>query len=73
MISLAYKIDVQSSVPRLIPQPSLLTFLPVDDVLEGMTYVREHTPEGLELLLDYFDNSYVSGAFRRIQPSQLPN
>ena len=50
-----------------------LAFLPVDDVPEGMTYLREHTPEGLEPLLDYFDNTYVSGAFRRIQPPQHPD
>ena len=37
-----------------------LAFLPVDDVAEGMTYLRENTPEGLEPLLDYFDNAYVS-------------
>ena len=44
-----------------------LAFLPVDDVPEGMTYLREHTPEGLEPLLDYFYNT-----FRHIQPPQLP-
>ena len=49
-----------------------LAFLPVDDVTEGMTDLREHTPEGLEPPLDYFDNTYVSGAFHRIQPPQLP-
>ena len=42
--------------------------LPVDDVPEGMTYLQEHTPEGLEPLLDYFDNTYVSEAFQRIPP-----
>ena len=49
-----------------------LAFLPVDDVPERVTYLRKRTPEGLERLLDYFDNPYVSGAFRRIQPTQLP-
>ena len=38
-----------------------------------MTYLREHTSEWLEPLLDYFDNTYVSGAFRRIHPPQLPD
>ena len=38
----------------------------MDDVPEGMTYLREHKPEGLEPLLDYFE-------FRRIQRPQLPD
>jgi len=37
-------------------------------MLDGLAFL----PEGLEPLLDYFDNTYVSGAFRRIQPPQLP-
>ena len=45
-----------------------MDFLPVDDGPEGTTYIWEHTSEGLKPLLDYFDNTYVSGAFRRIQP-----
>jgi len=50
-----------------------LAFLPVGDVPGGMTYLREHTPEGLEPLLDYFGNTYVSRVFHRIQPPQLPD
>jgi len=48
-----------------------LAFLPVDDVTQGMTYIWEHTPEGLEPLLDYFDKTYVSRAFCPIQAPQL--
>ncbi|XP_041369007.1 uncharacterized protein LOC121383200 [Gigantopelta aegis] len=47
-----------------------LAFLPVNDVPEGMTYLRDNTPDGLEPLLVYFDSTYVSGSYRRIQPPQ---
>ena len=32
-----------------------LAFLPLDDVLEGLAYLRDNTPEGLESLIDYFE------------------
>ena len=50
-----------------------LAFLPLDDVLEGLAYLRDNTPEGLESLIDYFDSTYVSGGYRRIQPPPRPN
>jgi len=50
-----------------------LAFLPVNDVPGGMTYLHEYTPEELEPSLDCFDNAYVSGSFRHIQPPQLPD
>ena len=50
-----------------------LTFLPEDDVAEGMTYARENIPDGFEPLLQYFDNTYVSGSYRQIQPPQRPD
>ena len=34
-----------------------LAFLPVDDVSGGMAYLREHTPDRLEPLLEYFDST----------------
>jgi len=33
-----------------------LTFLPKEDVDEGMTYLQEGIPDGFEPLLQYFDN-----------------
>ena len=45
-----------------------LAFLPVGNVSDGMDYLRNNTSEGCERLLDYFDKTYVSGTFRRIQP-----
>ena len=45
-----------------------LAFLPVGNVSDGIDYLRNSTPEGCERLLDYFDKTYVSGTFRRIQP-----
>ena len=44
-----------------------LAFLPVDDVADGMGYLKDNTPDGLEGLFEYFDKTYVSGSFRRIQ------
>ena len=40
----------------------LLIFVHKEATTRWMTYRWEHTPEGLEPLLDYFDNTYVSGA-----------
>ena len=42
-------------------------FLPVDAVADGMGYLKDNTSDGLEGLLEYFDKTYVSGSFRRIQ------
>ncbi|XP_041372748.1 uncharacterized protein LOC121386019 [Gigantopelta aegis] len=44
-----------------------LAFLPLDDVPEGMLYLRDNIPAGVEPLVDYFDQTYVTGSFRRIQ------
>lgn len=44
-----------------------LAFLPVDDVSSGMEYLQNNTPDGCEALLEYFDRTYVTGTFRRIQ------
>jgi len=44
-----------------------LAFLPIDDVKEGMTYLRTIVPSDAEELLDYFDKTYVNGTYRRIQ------
>ena len=45
-----------------------LAFLPVGNVSDGLDYLRNNTPEDCERLLEYFDKTYVSGTFRRIQP-----
>ena len=39
--------------------------------LTQSTWRKVHTPDGLEGLLDYFNATYVSGSFRRIQPPVL--
>ena len=44
-----------------------LAFLPITDVPEGMTFLKGHTPEGAEPLLEYFDHTYVTGSFQRVQ------
>lgn len=48
-----------------------LAFLPEDKVLEGMAFLREHTPAEVEPLVNYFDTVYVTGSFRRVQLGQL--
>ncbi|KAG7166705.1 hypothetical protein Hamer_G010341 [Homarus americanus] len=50
-----------------------LAFLPVDRVSNGMDYIKDNTPNGLEDLVDYFDATYVTGKYRRIdQTRQYP-
>jgi len=47
-----------------------LAFLPVVDVQEGITYLRQHVPDDngeLHQLIDYFDATYVSGTVRRLR------
>lgn len=44
-----------------------LAFLPVNNVPRGMNVLKETAPESLEPILDYFDNTYVSGGFRAVQ------
>ena len=48
-----------------------LAFLPLDKVTEGMLVIRNCIPikshDKLQELVDYFDTTYVSGPFRRVQ------
>ena len=44
-----------------------LAFLPLSDVTEGMQYLQNLDEEYTDDLLDYFDHTYLSGSFRRIQ------
>ena len=46
-----------------------LTFLPEDNIAEGMVFITENIPDELESL---FDNTYVSGTHCQIQPEQHP-
>ncbi|KAK2159755.1 hypothetical protein LSH36_147g09031 [Paralvinella palmiformis] len=45
-----------------------LAFLPFEDIPAGMTYLRDNTPDGADELLSYFDRTYVTGSYRRVQP-----
>ncbi|KAG7177330.1 hypothetical protein Hamer_G000652 [Homarus americanus] len=54
-----------------------LAFLPLEDVIEGMRYLKtvipQDPPEAEELLM-YFDRTYASGSFRLIQqPVAMPS
>ena len=40
-----------------------LAFLPVDDVAAGMEYLKDNCPDAAVPLLEYFDQTYVSGTF----------
>ena len=44
-----------------------LAFLPLDKLQEGMSFLKDITPEGFEDLLTYFDRTYVIGTFRHIR------
>ena len=48
-----------------------LPFLPQDKVQAGMQYLKQRIadPEGMEALVDYFNANYVTGTFRREQPT----
>ena len=58
----AYRED--DAVRTFIGMLDGLAFLPVDRVTEGMAVLREEAPEELNSVVDYFDNTYVSGSFR---------
>ena len=62
------------SMWRKVQQLGLVTlYRSVSYVSEGMNYLKEHTPDGLEPLIDYFDSTYVSGSYRRIQRPTGPD
>ena len=42
-----------------------LAFLPTDDIPEGMMYIRGNTAPGAEGLVNYFDQTYVTGTLHR--------
>ena len=50
-----------------------LAFLPQDRVQHGMQYLKDHTPEWLEPLVEYFDSTYVNGTYRRVQGQVQPD
>ena len=49
-------------------QIDTLAFLPFEDIPAGMTYLRDNTPDGADELLSYFDRTYVTGSYHRVQP-----
>ncbi|KAL8570351.1 hypothetical protein ACOMHN_035769 [Nucella lapillus] len=68
----AYKDNDQ--VRAFVGKMDAQSFLPEDRVAEGMTHLRENVPNEpgvdqdlLESLLDYFNQTYVPGRFRRAQ------
>lgn len=47
-------------------QVDSLAFLPVFDIFEGMSHLRKIMPEEAHDLVEYFDQTYVNGTYRRI-------
>ena len=45
-------------------QIDALAFLPTDEVTEGMTHLRDSTPDEAVSLIDYLDATYVTGQLR---------
>ena len=54
-----YKTD--KNVQEFCGMLDALAFLPENDVLEGMTYLRSICPDSLDALVCYFDQTYVTG------------
>ena len=44
-----------------------LAFLPESDVTAGLDELKGMMPEGLDELVSYFESTYVSGTFRKIE------
>jgi len=44
-----------------------LAFLPVQKVIEGMKYLKSICAPDNTDILDYFDNTYVTGAYRKVR------
>ena len=49
-----------------------LQLLPTQDVCRGMAYVQDNFPDEGEALIKYFDATYVTGSFRRVQQPNRP-
>ncbi|WAR15428.1 hypothetical protein MAR_005552 [Mya arenaria] len=49
----------------LVPETPVC--VPIEDVSEGMEFLKQTAPEEIEDVIAYFDKTYVSGTFRRIQ------
>ena len=49
-----------------------LALLPIQDVCIGMAYVQDNFPDEGEALIKYFDATYVTGSFRRVQQPNRP-
>ena len=47
-----------------------LAYLPENDVPDGVVYLHDNIPNGLEPILHYFDGIYVSSTYHQIQLSQ---
>ena len=50
-----------------------LAFLPLPDIAEGLQYLRQQVPDDLDdlhQLLQYFDETYVTGSLRRVSSAR---
>eukprot|EP00102_Acyrthosiphon_pisum_P022290 XP_016659500.1 PREDICTED: endocuticle structural glycoprotein SgAbd-9-like [Acyrthosiphon pisum] len=63
-----YKSDEEFSA--FYRQLDALAYLPLCDIAEGMVYLKSIMSEKGSAILEYFDNTYVTGTFRRINSTQ---
>lgn len=50
-----------------------LAFLPLDDVKNGMEWLKENIPTGAEDYIIYFDKTYVNGSLKKIGTNESNN
>ena len=62
-LSSLYKNDLE--VREFCGMLNGLAFLPEDEVVEGLFYLRSIVPSSLESLINYFDQTYVTGTHSR--------
>ncbi|KAG7159594.1 putative Inosine-5'-monophosphate dehydrogenase 1b-like 12, partial [Homarus americanus] len=66
-LSNGYKED--DNIKRFSGMLDGLAFLPVDRISDGIDYIKDNTPDGLDLV-DYFDANYVTVTYRRISQTR---
>lgn len=68
----AYRDPDNHSVRRFIHMVLALAFVPEDDVAETFDLLAAQAPEEVEPILDYFQNTYVTGRPRRGRRRAVP-
>lgn len=69
-LGLAHQYQTDDEFRIFCGQLDALAFLPPDEVLEGMQHLKDTMPDAAIPLVEYFDQTYVSGQLRQRQPQQ---